>query len=284
MLLVLPLRSSKTLVLLIFLSSSIWGEDHPTLAWLQNDHITLRLVNTPLKKPPYTQESTVPLGSLWKLFVYCYLDDTHAHESPYRCSGAPNLKNEEQYCCTAGESIARDSALSHSCSLYFQPQRLMIDPFVWRDYWQTHAPSSPWLHTLTNLQPDTRISIRDLLYALNAIPSQKRVHAKTAMLETAISGYGRESLPYFGSGIRYKTYSWHQETGEALGGAAGWLSDGTPFWFGAKGSSFRVLKHWGEQLAKTLPPANLTHLPPDETCVNVHFFGEYPPPKGLSKR
>jgi uncharacterized protein YfaQ (DUF2300 family) len=276
MLLVLPLRSSKTLVLLIFLSSSLWGEDYPTLAWLQNNHITVRSLTTPLKSPHYTQESTVPLGSLWKLFVYVYLDDTHAHESPYRCSGAPDLQKEEQYCCTTGESIGRDSALSRSCSLYFQPQRLMIDPFVWKNYWETHAPASPWVHTLSNLQPDTRISIRDLLLALDAIPPHKRLHAKTAMLETAISGYGRESLPYLGSGIRYKTYSWHEKTGKALGGAAGWLSDGTPFWFGAKGSSFRVLKRWGERLSKNLPPLDITHLPPDGTCVNVHFFGEYP--------
>lgn len=271
-----PLPSSKTVMFLFLLSTSVMGRDHPTLAWLDANRITLRALDAPLKRAFYTQDSHIPLGSLWKLFVYVYLDDTHAHESPYRCSGAPNLQKEEYYCCTQGESIERDSALSHSCSLYFQPQRLGIDPLVWRDYWQTHAPNVPWLHTLSNLQPDTRISIRDLLYALNTIPPHKRLHAKKAMLETAISGYGRESLPYLGSGIRYKTYSWHTQTGEALGGAAGWLGDGSAFWFGAKGSSFNALKAWGATLAKTLPPLSITHLPPESTCVNVHFFGEYP--------
>lgn len=30
---------------------------------------------------------TTPLGSLWKLYVYAWLEDTHQPEQPYQCRG-----------------------------------------------------------------------------------------------------------------------------------------------------------------------------------------------------
>lgn len=61
---------------------------------------------------------------------------------------------EEVYCCQAGESITRDTALVRSCGLYFAPQRLHIGADVWGQYWQQRqAPA--WLASLTTLKPET---------------------------------------------------------------------------------------------------------------------------------
>lgn len=59
---------------------------------------------------------STPLGSLWKLYVYAWLEDTHQPEQPYQCQGK---SPEEVYCCQVGESITRDTALVRSCGLYF---------------------------------------------------------------------------------------------------------------------------------------------------------------------
>ncbi len=57
-----------------------------------------------------------------------WLEDTHQPEQPYQCRGN---SPEEVYCCQAGESITRDTALVRSCGLYFAPQRLHIGADVW---------------------------------------------------------------------------------------------------------------------------------------------------------
>lgn len=44
---------------------------------------------------------TTPLGSLWKLYVYAWLEDTHQPEQPYQCRGN---SPEEVYCCQAGRA------------------------------------------------------------------------------------------------------------------------------------------------------------------------------------
>lgn len=45
---------------------------------------------------------TTPLGSLWKLYVYAWLEDTHQPEQPYQCRGN---SPEEVYCCQAGRAL-----------------------------------------------------------------------------------------------------------------------------------------------------------------------------------
>ena len=75
---------------------------------------------------PLSSNLTTPLGSVWKLFVYDYLQATHAQEAPLRCSG--QQPEEERYCCDPGESIDRDQALIRSCGLYFSPDRLKLSP------------------------------------------------------------------------------------------------------------------------------------------------------------
>ena len=96
---------------------------------------------------------------------------------------------------------------------------------------------------------------------------------------------GGDAWVHLGTGIRYKTYSWHLADGRAYGGAAGWLADGTPFWFGAMGSSRSALSSWSLQLASMLPGPRLlpglnlskaANGPRDNSCVDVDFFARYP--------
>ena len=89
-------------------------------------------------------DAQVPLGSLWKLWVYAYLadsQDTSLTEQPYSCQGN---NPEEAYCCSnKGETIGRDQAPARSCGLYFNPARLNIDAARWRTYWQSRALPQP---------------------------------------------------------------------------------------------------------------------------------------------
>jgi uncharacterized protein YfaQ (DUF2300 family) len=123
------------------------------------------------------------------------------------------------------------------------------------------------------------VPLDQLLRALTFFPVAARSAARTALLQTGVEGYGRAAFSALGAGIRYKTYSWHRKDGTAYGGAAGWLVDGTPFWFGATGSSKTALASWAVPLANALPVANwreVTHATGDASCVDVDFFARYP--------
>ncbi|HBD3562142.1 TPA: YfaQ family protein [Escherichia coli] len=104
------------------------GAQHDQLYQLSSSGVT--------KVSALPDSLTTPLGSLWKLYVYAWLEDTHQPEQPYQCRGN---SPEEVYCCQAGESITRDTALVRSCGLYFAPQRLHIGADVWGQYWQATA-------------------------------------------------------------------------------------------------------------------------------------------------
>ncbi len=84
------------------------GAQHDQLYQLSSSGVT--------KVSALPDSLTTPLGSLWKLYVYAWLEDTHQPEQPYQCRGN---SPEEVYCCQAGESITRDTALVRSCGLYF---------------------------------------------------------------------------------------------------------------------------------------------------------------------
>ncbi|MDD2951382.1 MAG: DUF2300 domain-containing protein, partial [Sulfuricurvum sp.] len=268
-------KFTKRAAFILLCSLVSCGAEEANVAWLKNGTITIRSLDAHDHISVLSPSDKVPLGSLWKLFVYIYLADTKANEPSYICSGDPALKKEEQYCCTPGLSIDRDKALSHSCAPYFEPSRLNIDPSVWKYYWQTKNQPA-WLQDIHNLKPATEVSISDLLHILDTIPTQARSQARNAMLETSISGFGRTAWNDLGSGIRYKTYSWHRHDGKAFGGAAGWLAEGTPFWFGALGTSSSTLKKYSSQLSAALPPQNLLNTTTDNICVDVDFFGQYP--------
>lgn len=76
------------------------GAQHDQLYQLSSSGVT--------KVSALPDSLTTPLGSLWKLYVYAWLEDTHQPEQPYQCRGN---SPEEVYCCQAGESITRDTAL-----------------------------------------------------------------------------------------------------------------------------------------------------------------------------
>ncbi|HEX5330122.1 DUF2300 domain-containing protein [Sulfuricurvum sp.] len=222
------------------------------------------------------KDGKIPLGSLWKLFTYLYLVDTEAREEPYVCSGDLHVQKEEQYCCTEGSSIDRDRALSRSCGLYFDPKRLNIDPKMWESYWENKKQLTS-IRDLESLKPETKIDLKELLSVLQSASHQGRLQARKAMLETSLSGYGRYATDDLGSGVRYKTYSWHKEDNSAFGGAAGWSAGGNPFWFGGAGNSQLALKTDAKELGKVLTAIDKTHSPLlEEECVDVDFFAQYP--------
>jgi len=257
------------------------GANEVSVAWLRDGRVEMRTLTQGASAPNATPNATptVPLGSLWKLFVYAYLADTQAQESAYVCAAnAATQPGEERYCCDPGQSVARDSALARSCAPYFEPRRLALSAAAWRAHWQARSKVA-WLLDLPRLQPETEVELGELLQALAAISPGARGAARQALLETALQGYGREAWTRLGTGLRYKTYSWHSRDGSALGGAAGWLADGTPFWFGARGSSRTALTNWATPLAKALPAPRWVEAErggADATCVDVDFFARYP--------
>lgn len=256
--------------------------EQATVAWLRDGRVEMRTLS-PQGAPTQggdTAATRVPLGSLWKLWVFAYLTERNAREPSYECRAQDAARdNDERYCCNPGESVGRAQALSRSCAPYFSPARLGIAGRDWRAQWKQHAAMAP-LADLGQLKPETEIAVGDLLQALAAIPEPARNAARAALLETGVEGYGREAWTRLGTGMRYKTYSWHRDGDIAFGGAAGWLADGTPFWFGARGSSKTALAQWAPQLAAALPTPRWRDTAAADGanagCVDVDFFTRYP--------
>lgn len=211
-----------------------------------------------------------PLGSLWKLFVYAYLDDVGHRAPEYRCTGGD--VNEEAYCCAPGERIGADEALVKSCSLFFAPRRLGIDPAEWRRYWLARAPQSPWVADLGALQPGTEVAVNSLLAALVAIDGTTRQRTMRTLQRLGFETRGRPLLAHLGSALRVKTWSWHDAQGRRIGGFAGWLADGTPLWLRGEGTSGQIIERVSPWLAAQLPAM----APNEDACVRVRFFARYP--------
>jgi uncharacterized protein YfaQ (DUF2300 family) len=222
-----------------------------------------------IAREPLPADLQTPLGSVWKLFVYGWLVDTGAHESPYECRGQ---SKDEVYCCTAGGKIERDQALVKSCGLYFEPRRLGIAGADWRTYWQARqAPE--WLLDLASLQPSTRVSVTELLRMLAAMPAQDQ--ARRVLLDVVLNATDGNVVGELGGRLRVKTWSWlgDQDPSSRQGGFAGWLADGTPVWAGGRGTSQMVLRHYGGALASVLP----VDWPLEAgRCVEVGLFSRYP--------
>jgi uncharacterized protein YfaQ (DUF2300 family) len=227
--------------------------------------------------PAFDGSRPVPLGSLWKLFVFTYAVDTDTAMPDYPCRGR---EPEEVYCCTPGNSIARDAALAQSCGLFFAPQRLMLSNDAWRRYW-TRRLGRPvtgdfaWLADPAQLTPERTVRLDSLLRALASVPEAARTEAAGALLRVVLDGRAAGTARWLGSALRIKTYSWFADAkkGERLGGGAGWLADGTPVWFGGQGTSSTILQQWAPRLAAALPG-----VPPaqDSGCVLVDYFARYP--------
>lgn len=253
----------------------------PTVMWLRDGQVAARVLGTSKTGAESTSgPRSVPMGSLWKLFVFAYAIDRNMADVPYVCRADDARSPEDRYCCEPGDRIGRDEALAKSCGRYFDPARLGIAADDWRAHWQAQrAPA--WLAQLDALEPATRIPSDELLAALDAMSPAARHAARRALLDVSINGYGRNARAALGTGARFKTYSWHRadRPDTTIGGAAGWLADGTPFWFGAQGSSRAALTKWAEPLAMALPaPRWRRGAPdtPDPSCVHVEFFKRYP--------
>lgn len=220
----------------------------------------------------------VPLGSVWKLFVHAYLTAQGANEPPYRCA-TTERRSDEDYCCEPGGSIDRDTALVRSCGAYFAPQRLGLRGEDWRGFWRTrNAPD--WLLDLAALQPGRPVPLGSLLDALQRVPDPARLAARAALLPNSTSEPA--VLQALGSAPRFKTWSWFDARQQRIGGGAGWLADGTAFWFGAPGTGRSVARRHATTLAQAWAAQGRLSRAPDaatqqaEPCVAVRFFARYP--------
>jgi uncharacterized protein YfaQ (DUF2300 family) len=230
---------------------------------------------------PAALPGEVPLGSTWKLFMHVYLQASKANEPAYRCDGVTRQRAPgDEYCCEPGDSVTRDAALERSCGRYFEPTRLAVDAQRWHRFWQrSNAPA--WLADLSRLRPQTLVSVPELLAALAAVPPAQRDAAREALGPVALSlGDGRV-LAAWGSGPRFKTFSWaHPRVpGASIGGAAGWLGDGTPFWLGGLGTSRAVVPRLAAPAAAVIERASLAPTPspsPAAPCVHVDYLARYP--------
>lgn len=248
------------------------------MAWLRDGRVEVRqLHQEPAAPESFDGARKVPLASLWKLFVYVYASDTRLAMPDYRCGGRDP---EEVYCCDAGQSIGHDAALAQSCGLFFAPKRLKIGPAAWRQYWRGLLGAAPsgelaWLADPAQLKPEKLVRLDSLLRALGSIPAASRVGAEAALLRVVLDGRGAGTARWFGGQLRVKTYSWHREgrPAERIGGAAGWLADGTPLWLGGSGTSSGVLQQWAPRIAAALPPLREVE---DGGCVVVDYFQRYP--------
>ncbi|WP_426101948.1 DUF2300 domain-containing protein [Massilia sp. TSP1-1-2] len=250
------------------------------LAWWQAGALTARRINEDgsSRAQAFDGARLVPLGSLWKLFVYVHAVERKLPTPDYTCTG--KAPHEEVYCCDKGGSIARDAALAQSCGLFFAPARLMLARRPWRDYWTErlgHAPSgeTDWLADPARLTPERLVTLRSLLQALASVPAAGRVEAQAALLRVVLGARGVSTVGWFGARLRVKTFSWHEakRPTERFGGAAGWLADGTPVWFGGAGTSNSVLQKWAPRLAAVLPASAPAR---DAGCVLVDYFARYP--------
>ena len=265
----------------LLLAAPAWSQSSSKsldVAWWRDGKMEVRQLRQggatlPLS-PPFDGTRQVPLASLWKLFVYVYASDNKVAMPDYRCGGRDP---EEVYCCDAGQSIGHDAALAQSCGPFFSPRRLMIAPASWRQYWTSRLGSAPagdfaWLANPAQLAPKRMVRLDSLLRALDSIPAASRQEAEAALLHVVLDGRGAGTARWFGSQLRVKTYSWQQD-GKRIGGAAGWLSDGTPIWFGGAGGSSNVFEQWAPRLAASLPPVGAAD---DGGCVVVDYFKRYP--------
>lgn len=216
-----------------------------------------------------------PLGSVWKLFVFAYAIDRAIPMPDYLCRGG-NATKEELYCCYPGQTVTRDAALAQSCGLFFEPARLHIDAQDWHQYWSNKVPQVQWLADLEQLKPSSIVSVSSILQALSRIDGAAREHAESALLGVVLNGRGQSALRYLGGRYRVKTFTWNhpQRPDSYVGGAAGWMSDGSTVWFGALGSSLKVIQDYAPQLADaaagTRGDLQLGH------CVDVAMFARYP--------
>jgi uncharacterized protein YfaQ (DUF2300 family) len=287
-------------------------DDPHLLAWRTFDATGKPLDNVVFHAPPVSPDGEreltafsqrVPLGSLWKLFVYLWLVEEHHPAPDYVCTGPQGnsaaerkIREEELYCCESGQrgqSIDRDTALLRSCALFFDPARLAIDPLAWRKFWQGRfTPDASWLAELAAMRPETEVSPASLIHALEAAPPRARQEAADVLLTRVFTPAAGTALDttaltrHVGGQLRIKTFSWHLADGLPYGGGAGWFADGMPVWFAGRGTGQQVMARHGatlgSALAEVLPAESENSANSEKSaartpgCVEVNFFARYP--------
>jgi uncharacterized protein YfaQ (DUF2300 family) len=260
---------TKALLALLLAAVSTAGADELSLAWLRDGRVETRTA------AGHDLPAAVPLGSLWKLWVYAYAVDQELPTPVYRCATTPRPGDE--YCCEPGGAVERDQALARSCGLFFEPARLGIDAAAWRAYWQGRGRADGvWIESLERLQPDTHLTVPQVLRGIEAIAPPGRDAASRALLPVLIDGYGQGAASELGGMVRVKTFTWKHpgRAGASMGGGGGWLVDGTPIWFGGTGASRQVLRETASQLRDWLPAPREAAM--DDACVVVDYFERYP--------
>lgn len=249
-------------------------------AWLRDGHARLWQFDGEAGQTsqPLAASLNTPLGSVWKLFVYVYLVDRKLDTPDYDCEGTDP---EDVYCCAKGGRIDRDRALVQSCGPYFLPARLHLDPTSWRHYW-TALGAPRWLSDLARLGPATDVPVYELLRALSIVTPRSRQLASSTLVSVLTTGIGEGTVSRYGSLLRVKTWTMPdpKRPGASMGGAAGWLADGTPVWLSGSGASPRVLARAADHILPLLARAPVAD---DGACVVVHFFTRYPVREVLSK-
>ena len=260
----------------LFAACSVQAAPATRLAWLQGDEV-IALQRSGDGALPLASAPRTPLGSTWKLFVHGYLEARGVQEPAYRCEAVQRLPDDD-YCCDPGASIGRDEALARSCGPYFEPKRLALSADDWARFWRDRGAPA-WLQRLDAMQPGTELAVPELLQALRQVPAPSRLAARQALLPLATRDAA--VLAALGSGPRFKTWSWRID-GERAGGTAGWLADGTPFWFSAAGTSRTALRAQAPWIARQWSAHGLA-APRDDAdalaaqpCIDVRFFQRYP--------
>lgn len=265
-------------------TNSVWAGQHPHINphwqddwWLASQSPQQNQL-TWLVGEVKTLPAKVPLGSLWKLFIYSYSIDQGLPDQPYACHAGRQAAVGDAYCCSHDETVNRDTALTRSCGAYFEPKRLQIEAKTWQHYWQKNAPDIKWLHSLNNMQPQTQSTVQEILTALSSLPKTSIAQSRLALLGRLLQPQWSPLLPYLGGAYRFKTFTWEHPhyAGANFGGAAGWLADGTVFWIGGTGTSKEVLFKAAPTLAQHLPTRAQSAHAFNEPCVAVHYFKRYP--------
>ncbi len=269
------LRLALAFCCMLVLSGRVLAATVPTTQWL----VSQQQPNTPqwLVGSATDAPARVPLGSLWKLWIYSYSVDNQLPDRPYACHAGRTAAVGDEYCCSHAESVSRDMALVRSCGAYFEPQRLQIHAADWQRYWQRQAPQAVWLQHLHNLRPQTSVSVGEILNALSSVPPATIAQTRTALLGRLLQPQWSDVLALQGSGYRFKTFTWAhpQRAGASIGGAAGWLADGSAFWLGGSGGSHQVVQQMSSTLVSHLPlPTSGATM--DAQCVVVRYFNRYP--------
>lgn len=220
--------------------------------------------------PPHLK---APLGSLWKLLVYVFLEENQRTPSPYQCHGK-NWK-QEYFCCKRGKSIQMDAALYQSCGLFFDLERISIARGEWYHFWRSRLQIPyPWLLRLENVKSETQVPIREILLVFYQLRKLQKTQSKLHSLlsKVFLQGTLKESLKILNQVVRVKTYTWDHpfELKKYVGGFAGWLRDGSIVWMMGEGTSSQIVKNWERDLYPFL--YRQSKLEKSRECVLVPFF------------